>query len=117
MARVGRERVAEAKRILERGLVHPRGCSELVAAVLGIPWEDANSQMGASPVYSGVDGTYAGLSPGDVVGWTRAGSSGHVAIYIGEPGMKFIDVREPGARPRSLQNGYGAAQLYRSSKY
>jgi hypothetical protein len=51
------------------------------------------------------------------VGWKGTGESGHVAIYVGAPGPKFIDVHNPGATPRAVGNGYGAQPVSKSSKY
>ncbi len=115
--RSGRDRVEEAKRLLALGGTYPQGCSELVCKVLGIPWENANTLLGTAPTEIGSNGSYRNVAPGAVVGWKRVGESGHVAIYVGEPGMKFIDVRAPGATPRKLGNGYGAQTLVQSSKY
>lgn len=109
-------RVEEARRLLQQGAVHPRGCSELVSLALGIEWNNANDLMGDFPISVGDNGRYEGLMPGDVVGWKRVGGSGHVAIYVGEPGRRFIDVRGPGNRPRGLSS-YGAQKLYKSDRF
>ena len=109
-------RVTEARRILQLGKVHPQGCSELVAGALGTEWENANTQMGDFPTLVGEHGRYEGLMPGDVVGWKNRSGSGHVAIYVGDPGKRFIDVRSPGARPRQL-NSYGPQKIYKSDRY
>jgi hypothetical protein len=115
---VSSTRVTTAKQLLAAGATYPQGCSEFVCKVLGIPWEDANSLMGGSPTLVGDNNTYPGLVLGDVVGWKVGGGSGHVAIYIGEAGTKFIDVRQPGATPRSVANGYGNGRpLFKSAKY
>ena len=110
-------RVAKAKELLAAGATYPKGCSGFVSAVLGIAWEDANSLMGASPTYIGVDNIYTGLAPGDVVGWKNTSGSGHVAIYVGETEEKFIDVKTENEKPRKVVNGYGGEKLYKSSKY
>ena len=112
----GNDRVAKAKGLLDAGGAYAQGCSEFVSKVLGIPWESANALLGAAPSMVGSNNHYAGLVPGDVVGWPDVGAHGHVAIFVGEPAMMFIDVRNPGAEPRSLQ-GYGAQSVVKSSKY
>lgn len=111
------ERVAEAKRLLAEGKVYPRGCSEFVSAVLGIPYEVANDLMGTATTSVGSRPPYQALSPGDIAGWTNAAGMGHVAVYIGESdSIAFIDVREPGARPRS-KNGFYDRELFKSSRF
>ncbi|MBK6518490.1 MAG: hypothetical protein IPG04_31235 [Polyangiaceae bacterium] len=109
-------RIEEARRLLQQGAVHPRGCSELVSLALGIEWTNANALMGDFPTLVGDNGNYEGLMPGDVVGWKRVGGSGHVAIYVGDPARRFIDVRAPGNRPRQL-NSYGPQKIYKSDRY
>ena len=110
------DRVATAISLLNGGESYGQGCSHFVATVLGIDWESANSIMGSNPTYVGINNTYSGLNPGDVVGWPSSGS-GHVAIYIGEtPNKRFIDVKSNGLTPRYL-HGYGPNKLYKSSKY
>lgn len=54
------------------------------------------------------------LSSGDVIGWGGSGSQGHVAVYVGEAGCKFVDVPGPNKTCRKL-NSYGDQQLYRMS--
>lgn len=111
------ERVAEAKRLLAEGKVYPRGCSEFVSAVLGVPYEVANDLMGAAPTSVGSRPPYPSLTPGDIAGWTNAAGMGHVTVYIGESdAIAFIDVREPGARPRS-KNGFYDRELFKSSRF
>lgn len=110
-------RVVKAKQLLAQGKIYPKGCSEFVCEVLGLPWESANSLLGDSPTAAGSDNTYVGLSPGDVSGWKGPGESGHVAIFVGEANLKFIDVRNPGALPRSINGGYGPQRVVRSSEY
>lgn len=111
------QRVAEAKRLLAEGRVFPRGCSEFVSAVLGIPYEVANDIMGTAPTSVGSRPPYPLLSPGDVAGWTNTAGMGHVTVYIGESdAAAFIDVREPGARPRS-KNGFYDHELFKSSRF
>jgi hypothetical protein len=111
------DRVARAKQLLAAGANYPQGCSDFVASVLQIPWENANSLMGGNPTYVGVNNTYSGLSPGDIAGWIDQGASGHVAVYVGEPQMKFIDVRDVGGTPRAVVNGYGSQPVYKSSRF
>lgn len=113
----GAERVKKAKQLLTAGKAYAQGCSGFVCDVLGIDWEDANSLLGSSPTHAGANNSYPTLRPGDVVGWKVDGGSGHVAIYVGEDGQKFIDVRSPNDTPRSVGNGYGPQAVYKSSKY
>lgn len=111
------ERVAEARRLLAENRLYPQGCSEFVCAVLGIPWRSANDLMGNPTQSLGAKPPYASLRPGDVAGWVISGGSGHVAIYTGEGGDRmFIDVREPGSRPRE-KNGFWNHDLFKSTKY
>jgi hypothetical protein len=110
------DRVSTAKALLQKGGVYSKGCSEFISAILGIPWQSANDIMGSNPTYIGTNNEYL-ARPGDIIGWKSTTGSGHVAIYIGEPGMKIIDVPGPGKSPRALAYGYGAARVYRSSKY
>ncbi|MCX4242403.1 NlpC/P60 family protein [Paraliomyxa miuraensis] len=117
MSNTKSKRVQIAKRLLVEGRVYLQGCSGFVCEVLGVPWEEANSLLGQDAHSVGSGNDYSGVEPGDVVGWTRPGTMGHVAIYIGEPGMKLIDVPGPGKRPRKLVNGYGGQMLHSSSKY
>jgi hypothetical protein len=117
MSSTKRDRVRIAKQLLHEGRVFPAGCSGFVCEVLGIPWEDANTLMGHEPHGVGTSNMYSGIEPGDVVGWKRPGAMGHVAIYIGEPGMRLIDVPGPGQRPRKLVNGYGNQALELSSRH
>jgi cell wall-associated NlpC family hydrolase len=60
---------------------------------------------------------YSTLNPGDIVGWpVQAGEeSGHVAVYIGEPNMMFIDVPGKNKTVRALKRGYGDEDLYKMS--
>jgi hypothetical protein len=110
--------VAKAKQLLAAGGSYAGGCSEFMAKVLAVPAETANSMMGESPTYIGNSNDYPGLVPGDVVGWKVNGGNGHVSLFVGETGMKFIDVRSPGDSPRKVVNGYGAGRpLFKSSKY
>ena len=115
--RTGVARVAEAERLLKEGKVYPRGCSEFVCAVLGIPYELANDLMGSSPVSQGSKPPYEDLTDGDVAGWVSSVGSGHVAIFIKKDDNRmFIDVREPGAKPRA-KNAYYDRELFESSRF
>jgi len=116
-ARPRDQRVAEAKRLLAEGKVYPRGCSEFVCAVLGIPYEVANELMGDTPLLLGPRPPYTGLVPGDIAGWVASTGMGHVTIFVGESdSVAFIDVREPGAKPRS-KNAFYDRDLYKSSRF
>jgi hypothetical protein len=110
-------RVTKAKQLLAAGATYPRGCSDFVAAVLEISWENANALMGDNPTNGGVNGSYPGLMPGDVAGWKNPTGHGHVAIYVGEAGTKFIDVRDENQAARALMYGYGDQQVYKSSRF
>jgi cell wall-associated NlpC family hydrolase len=110
-------RVVTAKQLLDEQDQYDQGCSDFVSTVLDIDWESANSIMGSNPRYLGSNNSYSGLNPGDVVGWKSSSGPGHVAVYIGEAGMKFIDVNTNGGTPRKVVNGYGGQSLYKSSKY
>lgn len=115
--RTGADRVAEAERLLKEAKVYPRGCSEFVCAVLGIPYELANDLMGSSPVSQGSRPPYKDLVEGDVAGWVNPTGPGHVAIFIKKDDNRmFIDVREPGARPRA-KNAYYDRELFESSRF
>lgn len=113
-------RVEKAKALVNEGKPYPKGCSEFVCEVLGIPWENADSLMGDASVSIGgkdqID-TYdlAKLRPGYVVGWPSSkavadpNEHGHVAIYVkqkqGDP--LFIDVPGNGKKPRVVKHGWG----------
>ena len=107
-------RVVRAKALLKAGDAYPRGCSEFVCSVLGIPYRQANDLMGNNPPSVGNGPIYNALEPGDIAGWIATTGSGHVAVYIGEGGdNQFIDVREPGAKPRS-KNGYYNHEMFKA---
>lgn len=115
LARTGNERVAEAKRLLAAGKTYPKGCSEFVCAVLGVSYQTANELMGSNPTSLGSKPPYDDLKPGDIAGWVNEGGMGHVTVYIGESdSIVFIDVREPGAKPRS-KNGFYDREIFKSS--
>lgn len=105
-----------AKQLLAQGNPYPQGCSGFVCDVLQIPWQDANSLMGDNSNPIGTNGNYNNVNPGDIVGWVSATGSGHVAVYIGDPGMTFIDARQPGNSPRSLSS-YGPQTVYKSTQF
>ncbi|MBB6255216.1 hypothetical protein [Nitrospirillum iridis] len=108
------DRVNRAKALLSAGAIYPRGCSEFVCAVLAIPYRQANDLMGNAPSTIGTGPIYIDLEPGDIAGWVAEAGSGHVAVYIGEgPDCVFIDVREPGAKPRS-KNGYYNHEMFKA---
>jgi hypothetical protein len=112
------DRVQKAKDLLAEAKVYSQGCSGFVCDVLGIPWESANDLMGTNPKAVGDNNSYQGLQPGDIAGWTSSSGSGHVTVYVGEPGMKFIDVRSENERPRKVGNGYGNGRpLYKSGRF
>ena len=105
----GSSKVTKAKGYI--GEVMAKGCSQLVCKVLNIDYKTtANFTYDSESV--GSNNSYSGLSPGDIVGW-RNGSSGHVAIYVGEENCMFIDCNGPGAAVRKVKNGYGKQKLYR----
>lgn len=116
-ARSPAERIREAKRLLVEGKTYPLGCSGFICAVLGIAHEQANELIGDDATYVGECPPYSGLTPGDIVGWRSEAGSGHVALFVGEDTKSyFIDVREPGAKPRS-KNAYYDHKLYRSGRF
>ena len=117
LRRTDPDRVAKAKALLAAAAVYPRGCSEFVCAVLGIGWRDANSLMGEEPVSVGTNNVYHNVSPGDILGWKTPGGHGHVGVYVGEPGMALIDVHQDNEKPRSLVNGYGPTEVFRSAEF
>lgn len=109
-------RVTRAKKLLADGKTYSQGCSGFISDVLQIAWQSANDLVGANTNSIGKDGKYHDVIAGDICGWVSAGPHGHVCIYVGEPGMTFIDVREDGAVPRKLSS-YGAQEVYKSTKY
>lgn len=113
-------RVAQAKTLLTGAATYSKGCSELVSAALGIPYAQAAAIMGSNPTKIGSNGNYT-ASPGDVIGWLAnpnvpEQSVDHVAIYIGEPDCKIIDVKGLGQKPRKLSS-YGKVDVFLSSNY
>ncbi len=115
--RTGEQRIAEAKRLLKEGKTYSKGCSEFVCQVLGVPYEVANDLIGEGASSVGSRPPYNGLAPGDIAGWTNDTGMGHVAVYVGESDqLAFIDVREPGAKPRS-KNAYYDHELFKSKRF
>lgn len=110
------ERVVKAKVLLAQGKPNSQGCSGFVCEVLGIQWESANDLIGELTTPVGDHNNYQGLQPGDIAGWKNESGSGHVTVYIGEAGMKFIDVHSENEMPR-IVNGYGSIRLYKSSRF
>lgn len=123
-----RGRVDRAKELYKAGKVYELGCSEFVRDVLRITVvEDAETLMGdqAHSKPAGSGNKYPGLQPGDIVGWTKKqatvkGQDGtihaHVAVYIGEESVAFIDANGEGARPREVRHGYGDQPVYKSRR-
>lgn len=73
------------------GVVYANGCSGYVCDLLGLPQKSTHGWKRGAAV------TVNDLSPGDVVGWPAVGEvSGHLSVYIGEPGCKFMDSKKPG---------------------
>ena len=107
--------VDRAKELFAANSAYPQGCSGYVCDVLQIAFEPANGLMGDSPSYIGANGSYSNLNPGEIVGWKSTSGSGHVAVYVGEAGMTFLDVRQPGGKPRKVLS-YGAQAVYKSSR-
>lgn len=111
------DRVAKAKELLSLGKVYEKGCSEFVCEVLGIGYELANSLMKNNDTPIGKDGTYHGVEAGDICGWVNSGGKGHVAVYIGEQDMIFIDANEQ-TKPRKVKRGWGSSQeVYKSPRF
>ncbi len=103
---MSRVSVAEAKSKV--GIKYQQGCSGLTADLLNRPWKGADQYIRGA--YIGANGSYSGVAPGDIIGFP-----GHVGVYIGEVGCKFIDVPGPGGICRKLVNGYGAQAVYKYS--
>jgi hypothetical protein len=113
-------RVARAKTLLAGSVPYPKGCSELVSAVLGITYAQAAAILGTNPTKIGSNGSYT-ASPGDVIGWLAnpdvpEQNDDHVAIYIGDADCKIIDVKGLGQKPRKLSS-YGKVDVFLSDKY
>lgn len=113
-------RVAKAKALLAGGVPCPKGCSELVSAVLGIPYTQAAAIMGANPKKIGKDGVYK-ANAGDIIGWlanpnVEGQEVDHVAVYIGDNDCKIIDVKGKNQKPRKLSS-YGAVDVFMSGNY
>ena len=89
------------------GTVYAQGCSGFICALLGKPWKKADSFTQGS--YVGTDGSYSGLSPGDIIGFP-----GHVGVYGGRAGKIFVDVNGEGGSVRTLKS-YGPQKVYKYS--
>ena len=117
------DRVNKAKKLLADAKKFPKGCSGFVSEVLGIDWKSANAIMGANPTVSIGRPPYntSGLTPGDIVGWYNGSGSGHVAVFIGEPDCRFIDVKEDNATsplpPRKVMQYENTRELFKSKNY
>jgi hypothetical protein len=107
------EIVEKAIQFLKNKVQFDRGCSGFICEVFEIEWINANSLLGNSPVYIGKNNEYSDVLPGDIVGWKKDRGHGHVSIYIGEPGIKFIDVQSENCCPRIVANGYGPTSLFK----
>ena len=111
---MSRVNVEEAKSYLQDpDHKFPGGCTEFVAKLLGKPQK--KSSQWTTGEYIGTD--FSSLTPGDIVGWpVPAGQEhGHVAVYIGEANLKFIDVPGMNKTIRALKRGYGDQGLYKMS--
>lgn len=71
------------------GKLWPGGCSEFVAKAIGKTTVQAQKYVYGEDVKVESNGNYKGLTPGDLV---CIKNPAHVAIYIGEKNMKFLDV-------------------------
>ena len=111
---MSRVNVQDAKAYLQdTERIFEGGCTEFVAELLGQPQKHSgNWTVGA---YIGTN--YSTLTPGDIVGWPVPPGkiSGHVAVYIGEKNLMFIDVPGQNSSIRALKNGYGTQGLYKMS--
>ncbi|XP_055340697.1 uncharacterized protein LOC129589835 [Paramacrobiotus metropolitanus] len=97
--------VATAKRYAQARKFFAQGCSGLTADLLGKKWKAAEKYTQST--YIGANGSYSNVSPGAIVGFP-----GHVAVYIGEAGCKFVDVPGPNRNTRCLSS-YGAQKVYK----
>lgn len=114
------DRAAKAKELYDAQGTYPRGCSQFVCAVLGIPFELAKALMGADPEEI-VD--WSTVPAGAIVGWQKPnGPFDHVSVYVNDGSSKYIDVRQPAdpqtpsPKPRRL-GSYGAQKLYLSARF
>ena len=99
--------------------IYEKGCTEFVRKLLG-KTKQIGSVDWVQGAYIGTD--YSTLQPGDIVGWPSPDgvTYGHVAVYVGERDMMFIDVNGPyntkkktGGKVRKLTS-YGRG-LYKMS--
>lgn len=110
------DRVTRAQELYEAQGTYPRGCSEFVCAVLGIPYELAKTLMGTDPDEIK---DWSTIPAGAIVGWQKPnGPFDHVSVYVNDGTSKFIDVRQPApdSKPRRL-GSYGPQKIYLSSRF
>lgn len=114
------DRAARAKELYDAQGTYPKGCSQFVCAVLGIPYEIAKTLMGIDPqeIYD-----WSAIPAGAIVGWQKPkGPFDHVSVYVNDGTSKFIDVRQPAdpqvpnPKPRR-PNGYGSQKVYLSTRF
>jgi hypothetical protein len=110
------DRVTKAQELYDAQGIYPRGCSEFVCAVLGIPYELAKTLMGTDPDEIT---DWSTITAGAIVGWQKPnGPFDHVSAYVNDGSSKFIDVRQPApdSKPRRL-GSYGTQKVYLSSRF
>ena len=89
------------------GTTYAQGCSGFVCDLLGKDWKSADDFAKGSKI--GANGNYSGVSAGDIVGF-----AGHVAVYVGKPDAKFVDVNGAKGAVRKV-NSYGETAVYKAS--
>lgn len=114
------DRAAKAKELFDAQGSYPKGCSQFVCAVLGIPYELAKTLMGTDPKEIN---DWSTITTGAIVGWQKpSGPFDHVSVYVDDGTSKFIDVRQPAdaqvpnPKPRRLKS-YGPQKLYLSTRF